>query len=93
VAAGTNTATLKGYDASGIRAAIFSPDGKTLATVGCHDGIKLWEVAGGKNTAARKVDAHVSSAAFSSDGTTLATGGVGQKVRLWDVVAFEGTNK
>src|SRR5262249_54414031 len=50
VATGKHTATLKGYysyDFS-VLAMSFTPDSKTLASMGREGGIKLWEVATGK---------------------------------------------
>lgn len=48
VSTGKNTATLKGYDLYGVRALAFTPNGKTLLSVGYHGGIKKWDVAAGK---------------------------------------------
>jgi len=73
VATGKNTASLNGYDAYGVRAMTFTPDGKTLASMGCHGGIKRWEVASGKQMpeqpppeAAAKLIAQLSAADFRS---------------------------
>src|SRR5262249_52019335 len=87
---------LTGYDAYGVRALAFTSDGKTLAAIGVHDGIKLWDVATGKNTATLKTDKDPTVAAFTCDGKTLATSdydyvdeggrsGVKGWVKLWDV--------
>ena len=59
----------------------FSPDGKTLASGGVDDSIKLWDVATGKNTATLK--GHAFSVAFSPDGKTLASGGYDKTIKLW----------
>jgi RNA polymerase sigma factor (sigma-70 family) len=57
--------------------AAFSPDGKTLATVGGHWGktgeVILWDVASGKLRARVEDRMGVRAAAFSPDGKTLAT--------------------
>jgi WD40 repeat protein len=58
VETGENTVTLEGHPGHGCfsnmsavaSAVAFSPDGKTLASVG-QDTIELWEVATGKHTA------------------------------------------
>ncbi|MGW1406408.1 caspase, EACC1-associated type [Streptomyces sp. NPDC002403] len=64
----------------------FSPDGKTLATVGDDKAVRLWDVATRKSGA--PLIGHtglIYSVAFSSDGKTLATGSYDETVRLWDV--------
>jgi WD40 repeat protein len=64
----------------------FSPDGKTLVTVGAGGQTRLWSVATdepfGKPMAA---DPGTTVEAFSPAGTMLATAGGDGSVRLWDV--------
>ena len=78
---GKNTATLQKSHSATVA---FSPNGKILAS-GSDDGIKLWDVATGKNTATLRQGTRVwgVSIAFSPDGKTLAIGMGG--IELWDV--------
>jgi WD40 repeat protein len=63
----------------------FSPDGRTLASGGRDEIIKLWDVVSGKED--QQLRGHrgaVYSLAFAPDGKTLASGSEDQTVRLWD---------
>ena len=63
-----------------------SPDGKTLASDGFRDTVRLWRVEDGKLL--YTLEGHqgsVISIAFSPDGQTLATGLVNNVVQLWRV--------
>jgi len=65
----------------------FSVDGKTLASGGWDNTIKLWEVATGREL--RSLNGHsqtVSSVAFSVDGKTLASGCGDSTIKLWDLI-------
>ena len=63
----------------------FSPDGKTLASIGRHSRIGLWDIETGdlKHTIISSYP--VESVAFSSDGQTLASGSWDNTICLWDV--------
>jgi predicted NACHT family NTPase len=74
--------------ASAVESVAFSPDGKTLATGGRSNTVKLWDVASGKELATLKGHTnHANSVAFSPDGKTLATGSDDHIVKLWDVAS------
>jgi WD40 repeat protein len=66
----------------------FTPDGRTLASGGLDDAVKLWDVASGQEI--RTLEGHrsgVTSVMFSPDGLTLASGGLDNAVKLWDVAS------
>jgi WD40 repeat protein len=64
----------------------FSPDGKTLVSSSSYDGLKLWEVASGKQLHALNHPG-LRVVAFSPDGKTLASGSADHTVRIWDVAS------
>ena len=75
-------ATLKGHDDLCIA---FCPNSTTLVSGGL-DGINLWDVATGKNTATFKENrGPVNSVAFSPNGKALASGNWDHTITLWDV--------
>jgi WD40 repeat protein len=62
----------------------FAPDGKTLASGGEDNRVRLWDLARGKEL--RQFSGHHSSIlalAFAPDGKTLASGSVNGQIRLW----------
>lgn len=73
VATGKKLITIEGYDEYGITALSFTPDGKTLASMGWHDGMKLWDTSTGKLKSTQKIE-DSACAAFSPDCKLLATG-------------------
>lgn len=81
-------ATLAGHS-GWVLAVAYSPDGKTLASAGDDNTIRLWDTATRSQIGAPLAgDKGVLSVlAFSPDGRTLAAGGfdADDKVRLWDV--------
>ncbi|MCZ6691280.1 MAG: hypothetical protein O7H41_16965 [Planctomycetota bacterium] len=89
---------VRAYESSrGVASVVFSPDGKTLASGGFDNTLRVWEVATG--TEKRSFRGHVgpvTSVAFSPNGKTLASGSAGgntgiwdYSVRLWDVATGE----
>ena len=66
--------------------AIFSPDGRIMASYSQDEIIKLWDVATGKEI--RRLKGHkvsIISIVFSPDGTILASASEDETVKLWQV--------
>ena len=76
--------TLKGH--SGIvQMAVFSPDGKTAASVGSDKTLRFWNLDDGKQI--RSIEAHAGSVyclAYSPDGGLVATAGYSALIKLWN---------
>ena len=67
------------------QAALFSPDGAELITVGQDPAVKVWTVPDFE--LARSLDGHdksVNCAALTGDSGTLVTGSTDRTVRVWD---------
>jgi WD40 repeat protein len=82
-----------------INQAVFSPDGKRIATASGGGSVWLWDVASAQHVGT--LTGHigsVNSLAYSPDSATIATGGSDTSVRLWDaatgkqITQFTGQN-
>ncbi|MBD2415699.1 WD40 repeat domain-containing protein, partial [Nostoc calcicola FACHB-3891] len=63
----------------------FSPDGKTIASAGADNTVKLWNAATGKEIITLNGHSNwVYSVAFSPDGKTIASAGADNTVKLWN---------
>jgi len=77
-----------GAHKSEVKDVAFSPDGKTIASAGADNMVKLWSVPDGKPI--RTMEGHdwiVTAVAYLKDGKTLISAGLDQTIRLWDVAS------
>jgi WD40 repeat protein len=69
----------------GASSIVFAPDGKTLASRGSGNAIRLWDVSTGRQLHPRPGhDSAVSSLAVSPDGKVVASGSAEPELCLWD---------
>ena len=88
-ATGQELELLTGHTAR-VKCVAFSPDGKTLASGGTDQIIRLWDTQTG--ILRQSLTGHtssVSSVVFGSDGTSLASGSSDNTIRLWDAQTGE----
>jgi WD40 repeat protein len=71
-----------------VSAVVFSPDGKTLASRGDDNAIRVWNVANGRNTLTLKRRGGQAAMAFSPDGHTLAWGNANANVGIITLTNF-----
>jgi RNA polymerase sigma factor (sigma-70 family) len=68
--------------------AAFTPDGRSIVTVGHDRDIRFWDPDTGREIRQlERSDASLDFVAFSADGKTMATGHGSQPTRLWDVAS------
>ncbi|MFJ2925629.1 trypsin-like peptidase domain-containing protein [Streptomyces massasporeus] len=69
---------------AGVNSAVFSSDGRTVATASDDDSARLWDATTGRLRHTLRHTADVRSVTFSSDGRTVATASDDDSARLWD---------
>jgi RNA polymerase sigma factor (sigma-70 family) len=78
--------TVRFRHGSGVKTALFSPDGKTIASRGWEHFVSLWDVATAKELLRLGGHEHyIEGIAFSPDGRLLATASDDNTIGLWDV--------
>ena len=80
----TQTQTFKGH-INHVRSTAISPDGKTLASGGLEDTVRLWDIETGRQMhLLKRHQRSVFHVVFSPDGKTLASAGWDDTIHLWN---------
>ncbi|MEM6453065.1 MAG: WD40 repeat domain-containing protein [Cyanobacteria bacterium P01_D01_bin.105] len=67
-----------------VRAVVFHPDSRFLATGGVNKDIKIWDLQGRSRVKIFTQESEVLSLAFSPDGRWLASGDLDGNIRIWN---------
>jgi len=81
---GATVSALGEAGAGGLRFALFSPDGRRVATCARNGEVRLWSVEGPAIATLSGHAAYVRRAAFCSDGSRLVTASADGTARIWD---------
>ena len=68
-----------------INTAVFSPDGKTIASISDDNTIKLWSIEGQLLQTLDKHTNRVRGVAFSPDGKTIVSASADKTIKLWNI--------
>ena len=68
-----------------VNAAVFSPEGKTIASMSDDNTIKLWNLQGKLLQTLDKHTDRVRGIAFSPDGKTIASASADKTIKLWNI--------
>jgi WD40 repeat protein len=71
--------------------AVFSPDGRSLASSGADQIVRIFDTATGASRELMKAETYVTALAFSPDGKVLAVGG-DHFINFWDMERGAGTS-
>jgi len=74
---------------SSVHTAIFSPDGKHLATADDDHVVWVWDAITGRELCRMEQEKRIDAVVFSPDGTKLATANFNGTIRIWNVLDGE----